>query len=185
MARLFEKYKNEIVPKLMDQFGFKNRLQTPHLEKIVINMGIGAGIQDAKLVENAARELAIVAGQGPVITRARKSIAGFKVRKGQAVGCKVTLRGVRMYEFLDRFISVAVPRVRDFRGFPPNSFDNNANYSFGLDEQTIFPEIDLDKVHRVQGMDITIVSSTNNKEQMKGLLNAFGFPFAKQQENNI
>ena len=181
MVRLLEKYKSEVIPKMMEQFGYKNILQVPCLVKLVINMGIGEGKEDAKLVEGASKELAIICGQTPVITKARKSIAGFKLRKGQAVGCKVTLRGVRMYEFLDRFISVAVPRIRDFRGFPVKSFDKVGNYSFGLDEQTIFPEVDLDKIKRVQGMDFTIVSTAKNAEEGRSLLGFFGFPFAKEQ----
>lgn len=181
MARLVEKYKTEVISKMMKQFGYKNMLQVPRLVKVAINMGIGEGKEDAKLVEGASKELATICGQAPVITKARKSIAGFKVRKGQAVGCKVTLRGVRMYEFLDRFISVAVPRIRDFRGFPVNSFDKVGNYSFGLNEQTIFPEVDLDKIKRVQGMDITIVSTARNVEEARSLLSFFGFPFAKEQ----
>lgn len=179
MVRLLEKYKNEIIPKMIEQFGFRNPWQVPRLIKIVVNMGIGEGTQDAKLVEDASKELAVITGQRPVITRARKSIAGFKVRRGQAVGCKVTLRGVRMYEFLDRFISVAVPRIRDFRGFSRNSFDRKGNYSFGLDEQTIFPELDLDKIKRIQGMDITIISTAKSADEARGLLNLLGFPFVK------
>lgn len=179
MARLFEKYKKEVIPKMMEQFGFKNSLRAPRLMKIVINMGIGEGTQDAKLVEDASKELAIITGQAPVITKAKKSVAGFKVRRGQAVGCKVTLRGVRMYEFLDRFVSVAVPRMRDFRGFPLSSFDKKGNYSFGLDEHTIFPELDLDKIKRIQGMDITIVSTARNTDEARGLLTLLGFPFAR------
>lgn len=183
MARLLEKYKTEIIPKMMEQCGFKNKLQVPKIEKIIINMGVGEGKDDPKNVENAASELALVCGQQPVITKSKKSIAGFKIRRGLPVGCKVTLRGVRMYEFLDRFISVAVPRIRDFRGFPTNSFDHKGNYSFGLDEQTIFPEINLDKVKRMQGMDITFVFNAKNKEQAKVLLDLFGFPFRKAEEN--
>ena len=179
MARLQEKYKKEVVPKMMERCGFKNPFRVPRLIKIVINMGIGEATQDVKLVEDASKELAIITGQTPVITRAKKSVAGFKVRAGQPVGCKLTLRGVRMYEFLDRFISVAVPRIRDFRGFPSDSFDKKGNYSFGLDEQTIFLELDLDKVKRVQGMDITIVSSSRNADEAKELLDLLGFPFAK------
>lgn len=177
--RLLNRYKNEIVPKMMEQFGFENPLRVPRLEKIVINMGIGEATQDAKLVEDVSKELAVITGQRPITTKAKKSIAGFKVRAGQPVGCKLTLRGTRMYEFLDRFISVAVPRIRDFRGFSPKSFDKKGNYSFGLDEQTIFPEVDLDKVKRVQGMDITIVANSRNADEAKELLNLLGFPFAK------
>lgn len=179
MARLLGKYKDEVIPKMIEQFGFKNKLQVPRLVKIVINMGVGEGRDDAKLVEDASGELAVICGQVPVITRAKKSIAGFKLRKGQSVGCKVTLRKIRMYEFLDRFISVAVPRIRDFRGFPVKSFDKEGNYSFGLDEQTIFPEVNLDKIKRVRGMDITIVTTARNMEEARGLLRLLGFPFAR------
>ncbi len=136
-------------------------------------------MRPGKLLDDASSELAMIAGQRPIITKSRKSIAGFKIRANIPIGCKVTLRGKRMYEFLDRFISVVVPRMRDFRGFPANSFDNNGNYSFGLDEQTVFPELDLDKIKRTQGMDITIVTSASNKEKAKGLLDCFGFPFVR------
>ena len=182
MNRLLEKYRNEIIPQMMEKEGYKNRFQVPRIIKIIVNMGIGAGTQDAKLVEDASKELAIITGQYAVITKSRKSIAGFKLRQGQPVGCKVTLRGVRMYEFLDRFISVAVPRIRDFRGFPVNSFDKKGNYSFGLKEQTMFPELDLDRIKRVQGMDITIVTTAKDAVQAKKMLDSFGFPFSKTSE---
>lgn len=178
-ARLSDRYKKEIVPAMMEKFGFKNVLRVPRLTKIVINMGVGEGTQDAKLVEEAAKELSVIAGQMPMITKAKKSIANFKVRKGQPIGAKVTLRGQRMYEFLDRFISIAVPRTKDFRGFPINSIDNHGNYSFGIGDHTIFSELDLDKIKRVQGMDITIVTTTINAEETKELLRLFGFPFTK------
>lgn len=181
MARLLDKYKKEIIPQMMKQFDFKNPMRVPRLIKIVVNMGIGEGIADSKLVDEASNELAVVVGQRPVITKSKKSIAGFKLRKGIPVGCKVTLRGVRMYEFLDRLISVAVPRIRDFRGFLLNSFDGRGSYSFGLTEQTMFPELDLDKVKRTQGMDITVVTNAKNNEEAKGLLIFLGFPFAKSR----
>lgn len=179
MARLLDKYRKEVIPQMMKQFGFKNPMRVPRLVKIVVNMGIGEGVTDSKLVEDASQELAMITGQKPIITRSKKSIAGFKLRKGIPIGCKVTLRGLRMYEFLDRLISVAVPRIRDFRGFPLDSFDGRGCYSFGLTEQTVFPEVDLDKVKRTQGMDITIVTNARNKEEVKGLLVLLGFPFAK------
>ena len=179
MARLFDRYKKEIIRQMKNQYGFKNAMQVPKLVKIVINMGVGQGNQDAKLVQEAAGELAVIAGQKAVITKARQSIAGFKLRKGIPIGCKVTLRGVRMYEFLDRLISIAVPRIRDFRGFSVSSFDGRGGYSFGLTEQTIFPELDLDKIKRTQGMDITILTSGKNKEETKGLLTLLGFPFVR------
>lgn len=181
MARLLDKYKKEIIPQMMQQFDFKNPMRVPRLIKIVVNMGVGEGIADSKLVDEASNELAMVVGQRPVITKSKKSIAGFKLRKGIPVGCKVTLRGVRMYEFLDRLISVAVPRIRDFRGFLLNSFDGRGSYSFGLNEQTMFPELDLDKVKRTQGMDITVVTNAKNNEEAKGLLILLGFPFAKSR----
>lgn len=181
MARLLERYKKEIIPQMMKQFEFGNQMRVPRLVKIVLNMGVGEGITDSKLVDDASNELAMIVGQRPVITKARKSIAGFKLRKGIPVGCKVTLRGIRMYEFLDRLISVAVPRIRDFRGFPIESFDGRGGYTFGLIEQTVFPEVDLDKVKRTQGMDITIVTNGRNKEETKGLLVLLGFPFVKAQ----
>lgn len=179
MARLLERYKKEIVPQIMKQFGFENPMRVPRLVKIVVGMGVGEGITDSKLVEDASNELGIIAGQRPVITKSKKSIAGFKLRKGMPIGCKVTLRNVRMYEFLDRLISVAVPRIRDFRGFSLDSFDGRGGYSFGLTEQTIFPEVDLDKIKRTQGMDITIVTNARNKDETEGLLVSLGFPFAK------
>lgn len=179
MERLLEKYRKEIITQMKDRYNYKNVMQVPKLVKIVVNMGIGQGSQDAKLVSEAAKELAVIAGQRPVTTKARKSIAGFKLREGVPIGCKVTLRGVKMYEFMDRLISIAVPRIRDFRGFPINSFDGRGGYSFGLTEQTIFPEIDLDKVKRTQGMDITILTTGKNKEETKELLILLGFPFVR------
>ena len=176
-TRLLEKYKNEVVPQMMEKFNFKNRLQVPRLTKIIINMGVGQGAHDIKIIEEAMQELAQISGQKPVITRARKAISNFKIRRGVPVGTKVTLRKVKMYEFLDRFINVALPRIRDFRGISPDSFDNRGNYSIGLSEQTIFPEIDVDKVQRVQGMDVTICTTASKKEQALELLKLFGMPF--------
>jgi len=175
--RLLDKYRKEIIPKIREKFAFKNRLQVPRLEKIVVNMGIGAGAHDIKIVEEASTELALITGQRPVITRARKAISNFKIRKGSTLGCKVTLRGSKMYEFLDRLINVTLPRIRDFRGLSPHSFDGAGNFSLGLSEQTVFPEIDIDKVHRLQGMDITIVTTAKDRALSFALLQAFGFPF--------
>ncbi|UCB57801.1 MAG: 50S ribosomal protein L5 [Candidatus Omnitrophota bacterium] len=177
MPRLLEKYKKDIIPHIMQKFGFKNRLQVPRLKKIVINMGLGAAAHDAKLLEQATADLALITGQRPVITKARKAISNFKIRKGSKLGCKVTLRGRRMYEFLDRLVNVALPRIRDFRGFSQKSFDGQGNYSLGINEQTIFPEIDIDKTQRLQGMDITIVTTTENQELARELLKEFNFPF--------
>lgn len=179
MARLKEKYKKEITPYLKNKFGYKNVLQVPKIEKIVINMGIGEGTKDKKVVQDAAAELALIAGQKPLLTKSKKSIAGFKLRKDIPIGCKVTLRGNMMYEFMDRLINVALPRVRDFRGVPLESFDGRGNYTFGLKEQLIFPEVNPDKVTRVQGMDITFVTTAKKDEEAKELLLAFGMPFSK------
>lgn len=179
IPRLLERYRKEIIPDIMQKFGFKNKLQVPRLEKIVVNMGVGAGAHDIKVLEQACSELALITGQRPVITRARKAISNFKIKKGQPVGCKVTLRGFKMYEFLDRLVSVALPRIKDFRGLSQHSFDKNGNYSLGINEQTIFPEIDIDKVQRLQGMDITIVTTTQNQTLALELLKAFNLPFQK------
>lgn len=176
---LFNKYKDSIVPELAKKFNYKNSLQAPRLEKIVLNMGVGGGSQDIKILEQAMADLAMITGQKPVMTRARKSIASFKIRKGVPVGCKVTLRGKRMYEFLDRLINVALPRIRDFRGVPVNSFDGSGNYSLGLKEQTIFPEIDIDKVSKVQGMDIIMNIKAGSREESYEMLRLFGMPFSK------
>ncbi len=175
--RLLEKYRNEIIPQMMEKFNFKNKLQVPRLEKIVINMGIGQAASDSKIIEVAMQELALIAGQKPIITRAKKAISNFKLKKGMPVGLKVTLRGARMYEFFDRFINVALPRIRDFRGVSSKSFDKNGNYSIGLNEQIIFPEIDIDKVQRNQGMDVTICTTAKFKEDAYKLLKLFGMPF--------
>lgn len=180
MVRLLEKFRSEVIDEMMKKYEYKNVWQVPRLQKVVINMGIGQGSRDAKLIDTAASELAMIAGQRPVVTRAKKSIAAFKLREGMPVGCKVTLRGRRMFEFLDRLIHVAVPRIRDFRGLPNNSFDGFGNYTFGLDDQTIFPEINLDKVEQTQGMDITFVTSTCTDEEALDMLRLLGFPFIKE-----
>lgn len=177
--RLKEKYKSEVQPRLKEELGLANVNDVPRLEKIVVNMGVGAATQDSKLLDAAIADLAIVAGQKPVITRAKKSIAGFKLRKGMPIGCKVTLRGDRAWEFMDRLLATALPRIRDFRGINPRSFDGRGNYSLGVDEQLIFPEIDYDKVERVRGMDITFVTTAKDDESARAFLDAFGFPFAK------
>lgn len=177
--RLLTYYRNNIVPEMAKVFGYKNNLQSPRLKKIVINVGLGEATQDIKMLEAAANELSAITGQKPVTTRAKKAIANFKIRRGSAIGCKVTLRRAMMYEFLDRLISIAIPRIRDFRGLPPDSFDGHGNYSFGLNEQVIFPEVDVDKVMKAHGMDITIVTDTKNKKEAFELLRLFGMPFKK------
>jgi large subunit ribosomal protein L5 len=178
--RLKALYDETLREQLQQTLGLANVMQVPRLEKIVINMGVGGAIQQANLLDNAVRDLALISGQKPIVTRAKKSIAGFKLREGNAIGCKVTLRGARMYEFLDRLISLAVPRIRDFRGLPPRSFDGKGNYTFGVTEQLIFPEIDYDKVDVTRGMDITIVTSARTNAEGKALLDAFGFPFRRE-----
>ncbi len=183
MARLQTKYKEEIIPKLKEKFGFSNDLRVPRLEKIVINMGVGEGVGDSRAVQAALEDLALIAGQKPQITKSRKSIANFKLRAGMAVGGRVTLRGRMMYEFLDRLISVGLPRIRDFRGLP-GKLDGRGNYTMGLAEQSVFPEVDIDKVYRVQGMDITIVTTADSDEEAKELLFLFGLPFADRRLND-
>jgi large subunit ribosomal protein L5 len=175
--RMKSDYREEIVPALMDRFDYTNNMQVPRLVKITLNMGIGEGTTNPKAVDAAARDLAIITGQRPVIIKARRSVAGFKLRAGMTVGCKVTLRGDRMYDFLDRLLSIALPRVRDFRGLGRQSFDGRGNYSMGLQEQLIFPEIDYDKIDKVRGMDITVVTSAPTDEEAEALLEALGFPF--------
>jgi len=176
MARLQETYRKQIVPALMSKFSYTNVMQVPRITKITVNMGVGEAMTDKKMIENAASDLATITGQKPQITRARKSVAAFKVRENWPIGCRVTLRGTRMYEFLDRLISVAIPRIRDFRGLPSRSFDGRGNYSLGIKEQIIFPEIDFDKVDAVRGMDITIVTSAGTDAEARALLDGFGFP---------
>lgn len=175
--RLKEKYKSEIVAKLEKELGISNINNVPRLQKIVVNMGVGAAASDHKLLDAAMNDMRIITGQQPCITRAKKSIAGFHVREGQAIGCKVTLRGDRMWEFLDRLLAAALPRVRDFRGISPTSFDGRGNYTLGITEQLIFPEIEYDKVDRTRGMDITFVTTAENNENALALLEALGFPF--------
>lgn len=177
MSKLKEKYNKEIVNQLIEKLELKNRMQVPRIEKIVINMGIGKASEDIKILEAAIADLGAITGQKPVITRAKKAIANFKLRQGVPVGCKVTLRGDRMYEFLDRLINSALPRIRDFRGVSETAFDKQGNYTLGLTEQAIFPEIEIDKVKHVQGMDIVIVMKSKNKKQAKELLSCFGMPF--------
>jgi len=180
-ARLLERYKKDVLPSLATKFGRANRLSLPRLEKIVINMGVGAAIGEKKYLEEAVEALTQIAGQKPVITRGRKSIAGFRLREGMAIGCMVTLRHERMYEFLDRLISLALPRVRDFRGLNPNGFDGHGNYSLGLSEQLVFPELNPDKFTRPQGMNITIVTSTTSDDEARELLRRLGMPFRAEQ----
>ncbi|MBZ0138159.1 MAG: 50S ribosomal protein L5 [Pseudorhodoplanes sp.] len=175
--RLRTQFDEVIRGKLTEQFGYKNRMQVPVLDKVVLNMGIGEGVNDRKKVENAAADLALIAGQKAVITRSRKSIATFKLRDGQAIGCKVTLRKARMYEFVDRLVNIALPRIRDFRGLNPKSFDGRGNYSLGIKEHIVFPEIDFDKVSDVWGLDITICTTARSDEEARALLTAFNFPF--------
>lgn len=178
-ARLQEFYKNTVVPELIKKFGYKSVMEVPRIEKITLNMGVGEAISDKKLLENAAADMAAISGQKPLITKARKSVAGFKIREGYPIGCKVTLRGERMWEFLERLICISVPRIRDFRGLNAKAFDGRGNYSMGVREQIIFPEIDYDKVDRVRGLDITITTSANTDEEGRALLAAFNFPFRK------
>jgi len=167
----------QVVPALQKRFGYKNVLQVPRLRKVVVNMGVGDGLKDAKLMDAAVEDLMTITGQRPMITRAKKSVASFKLRKGMAVGCKVTLRGLRMYEFFDRLVNVAIPRIRDFRGLPADSFDGHGNYTFGIREQIVFPEIDYDKVVKIRGMDITMSTTAGTDEEAYELLRALGMPF--------
>ncbi|MDO5732200.1 MAG: 50S ribosomal protein L5 [Eubacteriales bacterium] len=178
MSRLKDKYVSEVAPALRERFNYKSTMQIPKLEKIVLNMGVNDK-ENSKSIENAAADMAIMAGQRPVITKAKKSIANFRLREGMSIGCKVTLRGEKMYEFLDRFISVAVPRIRDFRGLNPNSFDGRGNYAMGIKEQLIFPEIDYDKIDKIRGMDIIIVTTANTDEEGRELLTQLGMPFSR------
>lgn len=177
---LKDKYKNEIVPILMKEFNYKNIHQVPKIEKIVINMGVGEGARNPEIIEKHAQELAKITGQKPIITKAKKSISNFKIRRGMPIGIKVTLRGARMYNFLYKLINIVLPKVRDFRGLDPNSFDGRGNYSFGLSEQLVFPEISPDEVKRIQGMDITIVTTAKTDQEAKRLLELFGMPFKRE-----
>lgn len=177
MARLKTRYNEEIKAKLQEQLGLKNVMEIPRITKITLNMGVGGATQDKKLLEGAVSDMTLIAGQKPVVTHARNSIAGFKVREGWPIGCKVTLRGDQMYEFLDRLIAITIPRIRDFRGFSPKSFDGRGNYSMGLKEQIVFPEIEFDKIDRIRGMDITVTTTARTDDEGRALLRAFGFPF--------
>lgn len=177
MARLKEKYLNEVVGKLREKFGYKNIMEVPKLEKIIINMGLGEAIQNPKAIDAAVGDLGIISGQKPVVTRAKKSIAGFKLRAGMPIGCKVTLRGERMYEFADKLFNISLPRVRDFRGVSGKAFDGRGNYTLGVKEQLIFPEIEYDKIDKVRGMDIVFVTSAKTDQEAKELLASMGMPF--------
>jgi large subunit ribosomal protein L5 len=176
MARLQQHYRETVIPGLMQRFGYKNVMQVPRITKITLNMGVGEAMTDKKVIDNAAGDLARITGQKPEVRRARKSVAAFKVRENWPIGCRVTLRGARMYEFLDRLINVAIPRIRDFRGLPSRSFDGRGNYSLGIKEQIIFPEIDFDKVDAIRGLDVTIVTSAGTDDEAKALLEGFQFP---------
>ncbi|MEJ5299932.1 MAG: 50S ribosomal protein L5 [Thermodesulforhabdaceae bacterium] len=179
MARLREVYEKEIRSMLQERFGYKSPMQVPRIEKIVLNMGLGEAIQNAKILETASEDLKLISGQKPVITRARKSIAAFKLRKGMPIGCMVTLRGDRMYDFLEKLIHVALPRIRDFRGVSPKSFDGRGNYTIGIREHIIFPEIDYDKVDKIKGLNVTITTTAKTDEEARALLEGFGMPFRK------
>jgi large subunit ribosomal protein L5 len=175
--RLRNKYKDEIVPQLMKDFGFKNVMQVPKLNRIVVNMGLGEAVQNAKLIESAAEELSAITGRKPVVTRAKKSIATFKLREGMPIGVMVTLRGEQMYDFLDRLISIALPRTRDFKGISPKAFDGRGNYTLGIREQIVFPEVNYDKIDRIKGMNVTLVTTAETDEQGRALLKSLGMPF--------
>jgi large subunit ribosomal protein L5 len=177
MSRLKDRYQKDVIPALQKEYSYKNEMAIPKLEKIVINMGVGEAIQNAKLLDSAAEELALIVGQKPVVTRAKKSIASFKLRKGMAIGCSVTLRGKRMYEFFDRLVNIALPRVRDFRGLPSKSFDGRGNYTIGLRDQLIFPEIDYAKVSKIKGMNVSMVTTAKTDDEARTLLRLLGLPF--------
>lgn len=180
MSRLKEQYQNEIVDAMMKKFGYKNKMQVPKLDKIVVNMGVGEAKENAKVLEAAVKDMETITGQKAVITKAKHSIANFKIREGMAIGCKVTLRGEKMYEFFDRLVNLALPRVRDFRGINPNAFDGRGNYALGIKEQLIFPEIEYDKIDKIRGMDVIVVTTAKTDEEGRELLAQFGMPFAKQ-----
>lgn len=184
MARLRDKYREEVVPELMKEFGYSNVMQVPQVEKIVVNIGLGEAVANAKALEAAVGDLTAITGQRPVVTRARKSIAAFKLRAGMPIGAMVTLRGPRMYEFLDRLVSITLPRIRDFRGVSPNSFDGRGNYTLGLPEQLAFPEIDYDKIDKSRGLEMSIVTSARNDEEGRRLLALLGVPFARTERPN-
>ena len=179
MAKLHDFYKDNVVSDLQKQFGYTSVMQVPRIEKITLNMGVGEALADKKTLENAASDMTAISGQKPIITKARRSVAGFKIREGYPIGCKVTLRGIRMWEFFERLVTIAIPRVRDFRGLNAKSFDGRGNYSMGVREQIIFPEIDYDKVDKIRGLDITITTSAKTDEEGHALLAAFNFPFRK------
>ena len=179
MSRLMERYQNEVVKSLMEKFNYSSKMQAPKIEKIVLNIGVGDAVSNSKLLDEAVNELTLISGQKPVITRAKKSIAGFKLREGAPIGCKVTLRGERMYEFLDKLVNISLPRVRDFRGVSNNSFDGRGNYTLGVKEQLIFPEINFDKVNKLRGMDIVFVTTAKTDEEGHELLAQLGMPFKK------
>jgi large subunit ribosomal protein L5 len=178
MARLKDKYQNEVAPAMMEKFGYKNVMEIPKVEKVIVNMGVGEAVGNPKVLDSAVGDLMMIVGQRPVITRAKKSIAAFKIRQGMAIGTKVTLRGERMYQFLDKLFNVALPRVRDFRGVSPKSFDGRGNYTLGIKEQLIFPEIDYDKVDKIRGMDIIVVTTAKTDEEARELLKLMGMPFS-------
>ncbi len=180
MAKLHDQYKQEVIKALMEKFGYKTVMQVPRIVKITLNMGVGEAVADKKVLENAARDMAAISGQKPLITKVRKSVAGFHIREGYPIGCKVTLRGERMWEFLERLIVISIPRIRDFRGLLAKSFDGRGNYSMGVREQIIFPEIDYDKVDAIRGLDITITTTAKTDEEGRALLEAFKFPFRSQ-----
>jgi large subunit ribosomal protein L5 len=182
MPRMKQRYRDELRPQLLQELGLTNIMEAPRLDKIVVNMGVGEALRDGRLLDAAVEDLTIITGQKPVVTKARKSIAGFKLREGNAIGVKVTLRGDRMWEFYDRLVALAIPRIRDFRGLDPRSFDGRGNYTFGLTEQLIFPEIDYDKVAQVRGMDITIVTTARSDDEGRTLLLALGFPLVRQEQ---
>ncbi|KFZ36367.1 50S ribosomal protein L5 [Shewanella mangrovi] len=179
MAKLHDKYKETVVAGLVEKFGYTSVMQVPRIEKITLNMGVGEAVADKKVMESAVRDMTAIAGQKPVVTVARKSVAGFKIREGYPIGCKVTLRGERMWEFLERLIDIAIPRIRDFRGVSAKSFDGRGNYAMGVREQIIFPEIDYDKIDKIRGMDIVITTTAKTDEEGRALLDAFNFPFKK------
>lgn len=179
MAKLHDIYRQEVIKKLTEQFGYKTVMQVPRIEKITLNMGVGEAVADKKVLENAVKDMTAISGQKPLITKVRKSVAGFKIREGYPIGCKVTLRGERMWDFLERLICIAMPRIRDFRGVSSKSFDGRGNYSMGVREQIIFPEIEFDKVDSIRGMDVTITTSAKTDDEARALLAAFNFPFRK------
>ncbi len=181
VPRLLERYRNEVAPALQQMFGYKNVMEIPKIEKVVVNVGLGEALQNAKALDNMSRDLAMITGQKPLVTRARKSIATFKLRKGNPIGLKVTLRGRRMYDFLDRLFNVALPRVRDFRGVSPDAFDGRGNYTLGIREHLIFPEVDYDKVDRVRGLEVTIVTTAETDEEARELLRLLGMPFRRSR----